>query len=124
MRDERAAQELDDPADKQLTLCAVEARDLARGLPDVLDVGEQLFVLSSERLCGTHFNLTFPSITSASTILSLRDWSAGSEHLRDKEADQSSAAEPPPTSSNLQNCQCAVVWSPLWSLGLRDEHRM
>ena len=50
VRDERAAQELDDPADKQLPLCAVEARDLARGLPDVLDVEEQLFVLSSERL--------------------------------------------------------------------------
>ena len=46
MRDDRPAQELDNPADEQLPLCAVEARDL----PDVLDVGEQLFVLSSERL--------------------------------------------------------------------------
>jgi hypothetical protein len=59
VRDECAAQELDDPADEELSLARVEAGDLARGLADVLDVGEQLFVLSPERLRGTHLQPRF-----------------------------------------------------------------
>jgi len=56
VREERAGEEVHDPPDEQLSLTAVEARNLPCSLSDVLDVRVQLGVLAPERLCRTHAN--------------------------------------------------------------------